>query len=111
VIIPSDEPSRRRYYQQLREQCPEAAGWAALDRDVIPQSDFVYCIAIKREVGAISHDVGSAGTIRPLEDDAYHVLVIRSVPFSSTPTRYVRIGIGVVAASYRQWFWDSVEIV
>ena len=101
VMIPSDDPYSALYYQ------PELAGWGTLDEDRIPEAGTVYCLVLKRERLAMFRLFNRKFT----EEDAYHVLLVRSIPSMSQPKRYARIGMGVVAVLGRQWHVTDAEIV
>lgn len=109
VIISSDDPLSTGCEYRLHH--PEFAGWATLDLDTIPDPGSVYCVAVKKEIGAILRNGRMGGKRTFIEDDGYHVLLLRSVPSYGTIPRFVRIGIGVIQVSCRIWYVGAAEIV
>ena len=107
VVIPSDDSSSVKYKYENHE----LAGWATLDLDAIPESGSVYCIAVMKEIGAVTRQGLVNGDPRFIQDNACHVLVLQEVPSYGTRPRFTRIGIGVVQESRRQWYLGHAEIV
>ncbi|KAF4455289.1 HET-domain-containing [Fusarium albosuccineum] len=104
VIIPSDRSLDPPYKNQ------ERAGWAIMDLDVIQDPYSVHLVAVKKETNAICRLCNGANTGFSYED-AYHVILLQTVPSFGSLRRYVRIGIGVVAIPSRLWCVQYAEIV